>query len=149
MKKYVLIISGCFIVIIAAIIFCFWIFNPRVIFEKKFSFKLPSSAEIVNKSYSVYYDSLELKIRFNNDDYSKIVDGIENYAQENLNKMRIDNDEEMYSCRTFCKWWDEEKEEAILAYDAFKQGRWGAKTRTVAVLITKNNEGQYFLHIYY
>jgi len=149
MKKLVLIISICFTVIVAVIVFCLWIFNPRVVFERKFNFKLPGSAEIINKSYSFYYDSLELKIRFNIDDYSKIVDGIKNYAQENLNKLRIDNDEEMFNCRTFCKWWDEEKEEAIFAYDAYMQGRWGAKTRTVAVLITQNREGESFLHIYY
>jgi len=135
--------------IIAAIFYCLWVFNPRAIFERKVNYKLPDSAEIINKSYSFNYDSLEMKIRFNNDDYSKVVDGIENFAQENLNKMRIDNNEEMFNCRTFCKWWDEEKEEAIFAYDAYKQGRWGAKTRTVAVLITQSDEGQYFLHIYY
>ena len=149
MKKQVVIISVFVIAVISAIVLSLWVFNPRVIFERKFDFKLPNSVKILNKSYSLFYDSLELKVCFTDDDYGEIVDGIENYAQENMNKMRIDNEVEMFDFRVFCDWWDREEEEAILAYDASKQGMWGAKTRIVCVLITKNNEGQYFLHIYY
>jgi len=59
------------------------------------------------------------------------------------------DEEDSLVISTFLRWWDKEKENAILAYDALIQGRWGAKTRTVAVLITQNNEGEYFLHIHY
>ena len=56
----------------------------------------------------------------------------------------LGDEEGLLDISAFLRWWDQENENALLAYDAHVQGRWGAKTRTVAVLITQNNEGQYF-----
>jgi len=125
--------------------------NPLNIFQRKFHFKLPKTVEIINSTYSYYYDCLELKISFDDDDYQKIIKGFDDYSKNNyhLNEINIENDKEMFSINAFCIWWKKEEEKAIIAYDAVKQGRWGAKTRIVCILITQNNEDKYFLHVYY
>ena len=137
------------VVLLLVLVLSFWYFNPKVIFQRKFHFELPKTVEIINKSYSVYYDSLEIKIKFDENDYQTIKDGFKAYTDNFLREVDMKDEEDSLVISTFLRWWDKEKENAILAYDALIQGRWGAKTRTVAVLITQNNEGEYFLHIHY
>ena len=137
MKKYVWIrIVVIFLILI--IVFYIWYFNPKVIFQRKFRFNLPDRVGIINKSYSLF------------DDYQDIIDGINDYAEGYyLREVDVNNEETPLTIRAFCVWRDKETEKAVLAYCAFRQSPWGAKTRTVAILVTQNNEGQYFLHIYY
>ena len=134
---------------IGIIIYSIWS-NPLNAFQRKFNFKLPDTVEIINKSYSFYYDCLELKVGFDIDDYPKIEKGIEDYAVKNgMYKPDAEKDKGLYyNFGIFCKLWDKENEEVIIAYIDTEKGVW-TKTREIYVLITQNTDGQYFLHVYY
>ena len=149
-KKVLIIISFILLIVVGIIAFCLWYSNPRVAFQRKFHFRLPNSAEILNESYSFYYDSLDLKVNFDSEDLKEIQEKIKDYAVNyGLREVKIKNDTTMFNFSVCCHWWDEEKEKVILAYEAYKQGRWGAKTRIICVLITQDSQGKYFLHIRY
>ena len=133
---------------LAAFVFCLWFFNPKVIFKRKFHFELPSSVTIMEKAYSLFYDALGLKIGFGIDDYPYMFEGMNNYV-EKYGLYKVEYDDSLMESFRSCKWWDENEEETISAYWASPQGMWGIKTRHIFVLLTQNNEGQYFLHVYY
>ena len=148
-KRILIMVPFLLLVVVASIAFCSWYFNPRAIFQRKFNFKLPNSVEILNKSYSFYYDSLEMKVCFDGNDYQKIAIGMKGYATSyGLYEIESEADKRMPTVRELCSWLNGEEEEFISAYIASTQGRWRAKTREICVLITQNNEGQYFLHVY-
>ena len=109
---------------------------------------MPGSSRIINSSYSLFSGEFNLKASIAADDYVNIVTGLEKYSRNNMYRYDvIDGHVDALHFRVFCIWWDEEEERVVLAYDAFKNGRWGVKTRTDCILITQNSEGEYFLHI--
>ena len=149
-KVFIIIFTLILIIVLIGTVTYLILNNPFNIFQRKFNFKLPSTVKIINKSYSFYDDSLELKVFFGVDDYQKIVNGMKEYAAKTgMYEVEKENDTLMFTIEVYCTWWNKEQEDSILAYHAFEKGKWGAMTRTVCVLITQDSEGQYFLHIYY
>ena len=137
------------ILLVGIIIYSIYV-NPLNAFKRKFNFKLPDTVEILNKSYLFNEDILKLSVCFGIDDYPKIEKGIEDYAvKTGLYKPDVEKDKGLYyNFGVFCNLWDKEKEEVIIAYIGTDKGV-STKTREIYILITQNDEGQYFLHVYY
>ena len=147
MKK-TYIIACCVLFIIFLTWFLF--FRTQAIFQRKFHFSLPGTANIVNKSYSLFYDRLRLKVNFADSDYQYIFDEIQNFAENYfMFEADIEKIDENSSIKAFIAWWDKDDEKIIIAYDTNMQGRWGVKSRPVCVVITQNSQGQYHLHVHY
>ena len=128
-------------------------FNVQVletIFQQRFYFELPDTVEIKYDNYSFLEDLLRLKVRFGEENYNEMLEGVKNFVTNSgyMIEVDVENAITMDTVRSFSTWWNEDKEDFVLAYYGMTDGRNGVKTRETIILITQNNEGQYFLHIF-
>jgi len=149
-KEFIVIFIIVLLILLTGIIIYSTHINPLNAFKRKFNFNLPDTVKIINKSYSFNEDVLELSVCFGIDDYPKIEKGIKDYAvKTGMYQPDAEKDKGLYyNFGVFCKLWDKEKEEVIIAYLGTEKGV-SSKTREIYILITQNTDGQYFLHICY
>lgn len=121
----------------------FWYFNASRIFERKFYFSLPKSAQVEKSSYSIFDDELYIKIEFEPEDYSTVLENLEKYYG---GSSELEKDMKIPEYKGICKWWDMQVDEVIVAHRTFGTGPWGRKTRAIYSFITKSSDDKYFLY---
>ena len=154
-NKTIIIITTSITVFAAATMFCIWFFgstgffSATAVFQRKFGFRLPELAEIVNYDYSNSFfgeERLRMKISFFEDDYDQIKEGMSSYFK-NFGLQQVENDK-LPNFHNTCSWWDMNINEIITVGQSMRRGK-RAMSISEYAFITRNEEGQHFLYIKY
>jgi len=128
--------------------FTAWYYSPMKIFQRKFNFKLPKAAKVVNYKFSFWEDILIMKVSFDESEYGYIERKLEIYFKGAIKN----NLEYVFSDHVYkgdCPWWEREENELITFYYITTTGKRGVKTKPVRVYITKSKNNQYYLYVHH
>ena len=119
--------------------------SPKRLFERKFGFPLPESANILHSNFSgLPGSSLYMKVSFDAADCETIVSNFRTAFPSGFDL----NTDLCHNFREDCDWWDFDMDDLLFAYGWFREGMY-AKTNEANVYITQNTDDQYFLYIDY
>lgn len=134
-----------FVLLVTVFSVALYLDDPKAIFQRKFFFPLPESAEILEASYIDYEERLEMKVRFEEEDYNAISEGIREFdVIHGLSEE--DEDSHIY---IFVGDYNKEKVKFVAGYFGVENGLHGQKTRYIILLITRDRQGNYYLDVYY
>lgn len=111
-------------------------------FSETFNFNLPENAKIEERDYSIFNDTLFMKILIDSE-------SVDSFEDELLNNMVMLNYYEIEQLNTIpdfkncCDWWDMNTQDVYIAYHSFSTGK-NKKTVETYVFLVKNNEQTYF-----
>jgi len=154
------IIIKCFLIILILLLICLSIItilykndhvnksDVKKIFENKFYFELPLSAEIKNSDYIRKNKCLYIKALFDSNDYDYLIDNIE-YYWNNGSRDIINNKETIPYFKNICYWWDMNLNQIIYAHTSLvSYSRFFYKySKPVYVFITQDSKDQYCLYV--
>ena len=121
--------------------------DPQKIFEIKFNFELPPSAEIINYTYKRNSEDLKIKILFDSDDYDYLMENIKHYIN-NRGTDPIERKTIIPYFENTCSWWDMDKTQIIYAHTFFISRNifMHMTTKSVYIFIVKKFNEQYYLY---
>jgi len=148
MKKYrVLIIAAAALAVLVGIIILS--FQPRQVLRRKFGYRLPKSAVILNFDYQLFGENLEeyldCKISFDEFDYPVMKKQVETYYGK-YGSNQISKDDFIPYFENTCPWWDMDKDDIVLAYERVETGR-TIKSQFTYSFIVRDSAGEYYLYV--